>query len=94
MLLFVFWYCHKRGKEVRLAKERDLTEQEVERLDEEYRATHPSLRTTAEAGASMEEIKAGIAEAEEGRRDGEAANAATVDCENKQQSTPAPQSMV
>ena len=74
--------------------ERNLTEQEVERLDEEYRATHPSLRTTAEEGASMEEIKAGIAEADEARRDIEAADAAKVESETKQESTPTPQSTV
>lgn len=26
MLLFVFWYCHKRGKETRLERERTATE--------------------------------------------------------------------
>lgn len=28
MLLFVFWYCHKRGRETRLEKERLAAEQE------------------------------------------------------------------
>lgn len=66
VLLFVFWYCYKRGKEVRLEKERDLTEQEVERLDEEYKTTHPTerLTTTAAPNASMEQVKAGVEEAE------------------------------
>ena len=70
MLLFVFWYCHKRGKEVRLEKERQLTEQEVENLDQEYRTAHPDevLTTTADPGASQEEVKAGIAEAQEARQ--------------------------
>ncbi len=70
MLLFVFWYCHKRGKEVRLEKERELTEQEVGQLDQEYRAAHPDelLTTTADPGASAEEVKAGIAEAQEARK--------------------------
>jgi hypothetical protein len=62
VLLFVFWYCYKRGKETRLEKERDLTQQEVDRLDQEYKVTHPTERytTTAEPNASMEEVKAGI----------------------------------
>ena len=66
MLLFVFWYCHKRGKEVRLEKERQLTEQEVQNLDVEYRAAHPGEvpTTTAETGAPMDEVQAGIKEVE------------------------------
>lgn len=73
ILLFVFWYCHKRGKEVRLEKERDLTEHEVQELNKEWLTAHPgesieqkrpSLSTTAPPGASLEEVKAGIAEAE------------------------------
>lgn len=66
VLLFVFWYCHKRGKEVRLDKERQLTEEEVARLDDAYKESHPgeTFTTTAEAGASMEEVQAGIKEVE------------------------------
>lgn len=66
VLLFVFWYCHKRGKEVRLDKERQLTEEEVARLDDAYKEEHPgeTFTTTAEAGASMEEVQAGIKEVE------------------------------
>ena len=69
MLLFVFWYCHKRGRQIRLEKERDLTEHEVEQLDEEYRAAHPDkvLTTTADPGASAEDVKAGIEEAQEAK---------------------------
>lgn len=38
--MFVFWYCHKRGKEVRLAKaaeneEREAAEGEVEEVDDD-----------------------------------------------------------
>ena len=75
--MFVFWYCHKRGKEVRLEKERELTEQEVKELDQEYRVAHPDelLTTTADHGASVEEIKAGIAEVQEARRASAAAEA-------------------
>jgi hypothetical protein len=60
VLLFVFWYCHKRGREVRLEKERQLTEEEMQKLDVEYRSENPT--TTAEEGASIEEVKAGIDE--------------------------------
>ncbi|KAI9724358.1 MAG: hypothetical protein M1812_000426 [Candelaria pacifica] len=34
ILLFVFWYCHKRGKETRLEKDRLLTEEETKELYE------------------------------------------------------------
>ena len=66
VLLFVFWYCHKRGKEVRLEKERQLTEEEVQNLDAAHRAAHPDevLTTTAEKGAPMDEVQAGIEEVE------------------------------
>lgn len=75
----MFWYCHKRGREVRLEKERDLTEQEVEQLDQQYRATNPGQRLTTTAGpnASIEEIKAGIDEVEIARQAAVAAEAAT-----------------
>jgi hypothetical protein len=33
VLLFVFWYCHKRGKETRLEKERLATEDAEEDSD-------------------------------------------------------------
>ncbi|RMZ86364.1 hypothetical protein DV736_g6412, partial [Chaetothyriales sp. CBS 134916] len=42
VLLMVFWYCHKRGREARLAKESELTEEEVQKLDQEYRDAHAS----------------------------------------------------
>jgi hypothetical protein len=66
VLLFVFWYCHKRGKEVRLEKERQLSEQEMQQLDDEYRKQHPEevLTTTAEKGAPMEQVREGISEVE------------------------------
>lgn len=78
VLLFVFWYCHKRGKEVRLEKERQLTEQEVEKLDGEYKSKHPGEipTTTAEKGASMEDVQAGIKEVEAAKA--AAANASSV----------------
>jgi hypothetical protein len=78
VLLFVFWYCHKRGKEVRLEKERELTEQEVDRLDSEYKATHPNLKTTADLDASIDEVKAGIDEVELAKQTTVAAEAVTA----------------
>ncbi|KAF7512827.1 hypothetical protein GJ744_011930 [Endocarpon pusillum] len=69
VLLFVFWYCHKRGKEVRLEKERRLTEEEEARLDAEYRALNPdgNHTTTAPEGAPLEEVQQGIIEAQVAR---------------------------
>ncbi|KAL8724957.1 MAG: hypothetical protein Q9181_006598 [Wetmoreana brouardii] len=69
VLLFVFWYCHKRGKEVRLEKERALTEKEMAELDERLAAedTTPGglpdtapRTTTAPEGATIEEVRAGM----------------------------------
>ncbi|KAJ9610493.1 hypothetical protein H2200_005270 [Cladophialophora chaetospira] len=66
VLLFVFWYCHKRGREVRLEKERQLTEEEMRKLDVEYKAEHPEANptTTAAEGAPIEEVEAGMKEVE------------------------------
>ena len=68
-MLFVFWYCHKRGKEVRLEKERRLTAEEEARLDAEHRALNPdgNHTTTAPEGASLEEVQQGIIEAQVAR---------------------------
>ncbi|KAI4089526.1 MAG: hypothetical protein LQ344_005352 [Seirophora lacunosa] len=61
VLLFVFWYCHKRGKEVRLQKERALTEKEMAELDEKLAAEDTTPRTTtAPEGADIEEVRAGM----------------------------------
>jgi hypothetical protein len=56
----IFWYCHKRGREVRLQKEDDLTEQEVARLDAEYRADHPEelQPSTAAKESDQKDIEA------------------------------------
>ncbi|KAL9127958.1 MAG: hypothetical protein Q9217_003271 [Psora testacea] len=61
VLLFVFWYCHKRGREVRLEKERLLTEAEIAKLDEDSAEASSSAppTTTAPEGASIEEIEGG-----------------------------------
>lgn len=70
VLLLVFWYCHKRGKEVRLEKERQLTESEVAQLEKSYQGSSSTEvpTTTAPDGASMEDVEAGIREVEEARR--------------------------
>ncbi|KAL8669083.1 MAG: hypothetical protein Q9168_006308 [Polycauliona sp. 1 TL-2023] len=63
VLLFVFWYCHKRGKEVRLEKERALTEKEMAELNEKLAADDTTPRqttTTAPEGADIEEVRAGM----------------------------------
>ena len=73
VLLIMFWYCYKRGKEVRLEKERELTEQEVQELEKEYKDDNPEGKpetrqvpttTLAPPGATMEQVKAGIIEAD------------------------------
>ena len=69
VLLFVFWYCHKRGRDVRLEKERRLTEAEVARLEKEHDVNSGDiLTTTAPEGAPMEDVTAGMKEVEEARR--------------------------
>lgn len=73
VLLFVLWYCHKRGKEVRLENERIVTEQEIQKMDEEFasgerqiRATE-TLTTTAPRGAPADTIRDGVREVEQAR---------------------------
>ena len=79
VLLFVFWYCHKRGREKRLEKERALTEKEIEEIEKRYAAEKDNIQTggqtplaglqsvattTAPPGASLEEVRAGMIEVE------------------------------
>ena len=73
VLLFVLWYCHKRGKEVRLENERIVTEQEIQKMNEEFasgerqiRATE-TLTTTAPRGAPADAIRDGVREVEQVR---------------------------
>ncbi|KAL4965918.1 uncharacterized protein BDV14DRAFT_171783 [Aspergillus stella-maris] len=79
ILLFVLWYCHKRGREVRLENERLVTEEEIEKMNQEsseggeggagteqIRSTE-TLTTTAAQGASPAEIREGIKEAQRAR---------------------------
>ena len=78
VILLVFWYCHKRGREVRLEKERRLTEVEVSQLEKEYAAMNPEEypTTTAPEGSSIEEVEAGMKEVQEARRIAAEQNAA------------------
>jgi hypothetical protein len=70
VLLLVLWYCYKRGREVRLEKERQLTEEEVTRLEREYDEQNaPGMRTTtAPEGAPTEDVEAGVREVQEAKR--------------------------
>ncbi|PYH42359.1 uncharacterized protein BP01DRAFT_134587 [Aspergillus saccharolyticus JOP 1030-1] len=73
ILLFVLWYCHKRGREVRLENERLVTEEEIGKLNDENSAEHEQIRTTetltttAPQGASVAELRQGIEEAQHAR---------------------------
>ncbi|KAJ9293011.1 hypothetical protein DTO271G3_8146 [Paecilomyces variotii] len=71
ILLFVLWYCHKRGREVRLENERIVTEEEIQRLNEQssddrIRSTE-TLTTMAPQGAELEEVRRGVQQAREAR---------------------------
>lgn len=52
VLLFFFWYCHKRGKEVRLEKERGVVDGEgrITELDDDPMIEASGSRTPLEAG--------------------------------------------
>lgn len=88
----MFWYCHKRGKEVRLEKERLLTESEIAALDDDAPATSSGdpPTTTAPPDASIEQVEAGMKEAdlqdqqERGRR-GEYAEGGSLAEDSKKQ---------
>ncbi|CEL07550.1 hypothetical protein ASPCAL10707 [Aspergillus calidoustus] len=76
ILLFVLWYCHKRGREVRLENERLVTEEEIEKMNQETSdGTVPQIRstetltTTAAQGASIEEVRQGIKDAQKSREE-------------------------
>lgn len=73
VLLFVLWYCHKRGREVRLENERLVTEEEIRKMNEQMaseerpiRATE-TLTTTAPPGAAADTIRDGVREVEQTR---------------------------
>lgn len=81
VLLLIFWYCHKRGREVRIEKENELAEQEVARLDTEYRAEHPGeLRATlTEPDSDAKNIEAGAEESKDDLNIQEAGEEPSVD---------------
>ncbi|KAL9611999.1 MAG: hypothetical protein Q9167_003399, partial [Letrouitia subvulpina] len=54
VLLFVFWYCHKRGRETRLAKERALTDAEAAALDEKLASVDTTPPNSADPTAPMD----------------------------------------
>lgn len=62
----MFWYCHKRGREVRLEKEQLLTEAEVEALNQHSASSDP-LTTTAAADARVDRVEAGTRSPESGQ---------------------------
>jgi hypothetical protein len=90
----VLWYCHKRGREVRLENERLVTEEEIAKLNEDtseglIRPTE-TLTTTAPPGASSDEIREGVRKVEEARvAPAESAVPAEVESEGQQSTRPA-----
>ena len=68
VLLLICWYCHKRGKEVRLEHERAITEAEMEAIKAQVEADAPmewdeAMTTTAPEGAPIEEVRRGLGRA-------------------------------
>ena len=68
ILMLVCWYCHKRGREARLEQERAVTEAEMAYIKAQVEADPPAewegpLTTTAPEGATIEEVRAGLAPA-------------------------------
>lgn len=63
IVLLALWYCHKRGKEVRLENERLVTEAEIAKMNEEYeqhiRPTE-TLSTTAPRDAPISDVRDGV----------------------------------
>lgn len=90
----MLWYCHKRGREVRLENERLVTEEEIAKLNEDtseglIRPTE-TLTTTAPPGASSDEIREGVRKVEEARvAPAESAVPAEAESEGQQSTRPA-----
>ena len=81
MLLLVCWYCHKRGREVRLEKERAVTEAEMEAIKAQVEADSPAeyngpMTTIAPEGAPIDEVKESLEPAETTATPGHAGYAA------------------
>jgi hypothetical protein len=75
VVLLVLWYCHKRGKEVRLENERLVTEAEVAKLNEEnsdqqIRPTE-TLSTTAPRDAPISAVREGVEQVQKARGEAE-----------------------
>lgn len=74
VVLLVLWYCHKRGREVRLENERPVTDAEVARLNEEneeqIRPTE-TLSTTAPRDAPIAEVREGVEQVQKVRDEAE-----------------------
>ena len=65
VLLLVCWYCHKRGREVRLEKERAVTEAEMSaikaQVEKDPAAEYNGPMTTlAPEGAPIEDVQASL----------------------------------
>ncbi|PYH87650.1 hypothetical protein BO71DRAFT_404493 [Aspergillus ellipticus CBS 707.79] len=92
ILLFVLWYCHKRGREVRLGNERLVTEDEIGKLNEESAEerirTTETLTTTAPRGASAAEVRQGVKEAQRARETASATASSSKEPENGNSSPP------
>ena len=88
----MLWYCHKRGREVRLENERLVTGEEIIKLNQDtseglIRQTE-TLTTTAPPGASSDEIRKGVVKVEEARAAPvESAVPAEVESETQQNTT-------
>ncbi|GAD96770.1 hypothetical protein PVAR5_5435 [Paecilomyces variotii No. 5] len=71
ILLFVLWYCHKRGREVRLENERIVTEEEIKKMNEDSSDSQirdtETLTTMAPQGADLEAVRRGVQQAREAR---------------------------
>ena len=63
----MFWYCHKRGREVRLEKERLFTESEFAALDEDTAVNAPTT-TPAPTGVSVPQVEAVTRQTEDTER--------------------------
>lgn len=56
VLLFVFWYCHKRGKETRLEKERLAAENAGDDSDVDQTASELDESVVLEKDAELQKI--------------------------------------
>jgi hypothetical protein len=79
--MFVFWYCHKRGREVRLAKEAEaegaegedvleveVTDEEDEELEEEVAELEKEIEEKADALDQPDPTEAPVSEQGQGEK--------------------------